>query len=96
MERVRGLLTKLGEIPSGQQDPRPVRFVQPSVDTPTAELLQRLRDAWSATGQNELIIKLPEKPPAEATKKEEKEEKDEEGKAPNGRGSPAAAFASES
>ena len=53
MTRVRDLLIKLGEIPTGQQDPRPVRFVQPSPDISTAELLERLQRAWSATGKNE-------------------------------------------
>jgi hypothetical protein len=72
MERVRGLLVKLGEIPDGQQDVRRVRFVQPGSDAPTAQLLEQIRQAWSASGNNELIIKLPPKAETESdeTKKD--------------------------
>jgi type II secretory pathway component GspD/PulD (secretin) len=74
MERVHGFLVKLGEIPSGQEDPRPVRFIQPADGKATKELLEKLRQAWSATGGNELIIEAPPetKPEADADKKEEK------------------------
>ncbi len=72
MERVRGLLVKLGEIPDGQRQQSPFRLVQPSAEVSTDELLKRLQDAWTASGQNELIIKLPAKPPAEATEDKEK------------------------
>jgi type II secretory pathway component GspD/PulD (secretin) len=81
MERVRGLLVKLGEIPEGQQDLRRIRFVQPASGAPTADLLERIRDAWSASGNNELIIKAPpnaEAPPAEAEKKPQPAQKDDE------------------
>ncbi|HJQ78405.1 MAG TPA: hypothetical protein VJ828_00545 [Lacipirellulaceae bacterium] len=81
MQRVRGLLVKLGEIPEGQQDMRRIRFVQPAGGAPSAELLDRIRDAWSASGNNELIIKVPPKaktPPAEAEKKPQSDEKDNE------------------
>jgi type II secretory pathway component GspD/PulD (secretin) len=67
MERVHGLLVKLGEIPEGQQDLRRVRFVQPSGSVPTAQLLEQIREAWSASGNNELIIKVPSKPETPAT-----------------------------
>jgi type II secretory pathway component GspD/PulD (secretin) len=73
MERVKGLLVKLGEIPGGQRDPRPVRFIQPGDEAATAELLERLRDAWSAAGKNELIIKVPQKK-ADASNEDQKEE----------------------
>jgi type II secretory pathway component GspD/PulD (secretin) len=79
MERVRGLLVKLGEIPEGQQDLRRIRFVQPASGAPTAELLERIRDAWSASGNNELIIKAPPKaetPAADAEQKPQPEKKD--------------------
>jgi type II secretory pathway component GspD/PulD (secretin) len=79
MERVRGLLVKLGEIPEGQQDLRRIRFVQPASGAPTAELLERIRDAWSASGNNELIIKTPPKveaPPVDAEQKPQPEKKD--------------------
>lgn len=66
MERVRGLLVKLGEIPDGQQDLRQIRFVQPGSDMPTSVLLEQIRDAWRASGNNELIINAPAKRPAEA------------------------------
>ena len=65
-------LVKLGEIPDGQQDPRPVRFIQPEDEQPTAELLEQLRDAWSASGGNELIIKCrrrPNRPRAETKRR---------------------------
>ena len=81
MERVRDLLVKLGEIPEGQQDSRRIRFVQPASGAPTAELLERIRDAWSASGNNELIIKAPPKvdtPPVDAEKNQKPNEKDGE------------------
>jgi Bacterial type II/III secretion system short domain len=82
MERVRGLLVKLGEIPEGQQDLRRIRFVQPAGGAPSAELLERIRDAWSASGNNELIIKVPPKAepkPADAEAKEKpKDAKDDD------------------
>jgi type II secretory pathway component GspD/PulD (secretin) len=76
MERVRGLLVKLGEIPEGQQDLRRIRFIQPAGGAPSTELLERIREAWSASGNNELIIKVPPKAEAKATdpKKTEKQE----------------------
>jgi type II secretory pathway component GspD/PulD (secretin) len=67
MERVHGLLVKLGEIPEGQQDLRRVRFVQPNGTVPTAQLLEQIREAWSASGNNELIIKLPPKAETEVS-----------------------------
>lgn len=74
MQRVRDLLIKLGEIPSGQRDERQVRLLQTG-EKPTAELLQQLRDAWVASGGNELIINVPPEkkpaPPIEENKKKE-------------------------
>ena len=84
LELVEGFLAQLGELPSGQRDPRPVRFIQPGDSRDTAELLKRLRDAWQATGQNELIIKLPAETktaPADA-KDAKKEDKKAEQPAP--------------
>ncbi|HEY3394131.1 MAG TPA: hypothetical protein VGK58_15570, partial [Lacipirellulaceae bacterium] len=81
MERVRGLLVKLGEIPEGQQDLRRIRFVQPASGAASAELLERIREAWSASGNNELIIKAPPKTetqPAEAEKNQQPDKKDDE------------------
>jgi type II secretory pathway component GspD/PulD (secretin) len=78
-DRVRDLLVKLGEIPEGQQDVRRVRFVQPGSDVPAAKLLEQIREAWSASGNNELIIKLPpqaEPSPAETEKKDTQETED--------------------
>jgi type II secretory pathway component GspD/PulD (secretin) len=81
MERVRDLLIKLGEIPSGQQDPRPVRFIQPGDSKVTAELLEQVREAWSAAGGNELIIKTPPAEKAEPDKKQVEEAADVKGDA---------------
>jgi type II secretory pathway component GspD/PulD (secretin) len=72
MQRVRDLLVKLGEIPRGQQDPRPVRFIEPGGEV-TAEMLEQLRDAWSAGGGSELIIKAA---PKEEQKADDEQEKD--------------------
>jgi hypothetical protein len=74
-QRVQDLLVKLGEIPSGQQDVRRVRFVQPGSSMPAAQLLEQIREAWSASGNNELIINAPKKvetaaPEAEKNEKE--------------------------
>jgi type II secretory pathway component GspD/PulD (secretin) len=80
-QRVQDLLVKLGEIPNGQQDVRRVRFVQPSSSMPAAELLEQIREAWSASGNNELIINLPKKVEAEGTEADkEKQDKAEETK----------------
>jgi hypothetical protein len=71
---VRDLLVKLGEIPNDQQDQRRFRFVQPAGAVPTAQLLEQIREAWSASGNNELIIKMPAKAgsePADAKKTDE-------------------------
>ncbi len=71
MTRVRDLLVKLGEIPNGQQDARPVRLIAPTDAKDTAALLEKLRAAWPASGGNELIIKAPAaKSPAPAEKQE--------------------------
>ena len=75
---------KLGEIPGGEQESRPVRFIQPDDENTTAELLEQLRDAWSASGGNELIIKdrRPSQsppPPANAEKKEAGETEEADG-----------------
>ena len=59
MKRVRDLLVKLGEIPGGQQDARPVRLIAPTDAKDTAALLEKLRTAWPTSGGNELIIKAP-------------------------------------
>jgi type II secretory pathway component GspD/PulD (secretin) len=75
MERVRGFLVKLGEIPSGEADPRPVRFIQPADGKVTPELLEQLQQAWKAAGGKELIINVPPKPKPEAV--EEKKKADE-------------------
>lgn len=64
MAEVRRLLIKMGEIPSEAIDSRPVRFVQQEDAESTAKLLEQLRAAWSASGNNELIIKAPEALPA--------------------------------
>lgn len=81
MERVRDLLIKLGEIPTGEADQRRVRFIQPGGEAPPVELLERLRDAWSATGNNELIIKVPpdvkSAAPADTVEKKKDADKDE-------------------
>ena len=57
---MRRLLTKLGELPGGADDPRPVRFVEPTDAATTGKLLDQLRGAWPATNKNELIIKQPD------------------------------------
>ncbi len=76
MERVRDFLVKLGEIPNGQQDMRPVRLVEPSDGKTTAELLKELREAWTASGGNELIIKAPpEAKPAPSDEEKDKKDK---------------------
>ncbi len=74
LERVQELLVQLGEIPSGQQDPRPVRLIDAADVKATPELLKRLQEAWSASEGNQLIIKAP--PEAKAAPKAE-EKKDE-------------------
>jgi hypothetical protein len=78
-QRVNDLLLELGEYPSGHSDQRPVRFIQPSGEKPTADLLEQLREAWSASGGNELIIKQspPTKPDAPPEKKKNAETKAE-------------------
>jgi type II secretory pathway component GspD/PulD (secretin) len=57
LAEVRRLLAKLGELPGGAGDPRPVRFVEPPDAAATERLLDQLRSAWPSTGKNELIIK---------------------------------------
>jgi type II secretory pathway component GspD/PulD (secretin) len=74
LERVSGLLTELGEIPNGQPDTRKVRFIEPTGGKPTAELLDRLREAWSATG-GELIIKPAPQAKPEPSKEKNKQQK---------------------
>ncbi len=76
LAEVRRLLEKMGEIPGRSTDPRPVRFVQQEDAEATAKLIEKLRAAWSATGNNELIIQAPEKPPAALPKENEAEKKD--------------------
>jgi type II secretory pathway component GspD/PulD (secretin) len=73
MKRVRDLLVKLGEIPGGERGSRPVRFIQPGDDNATAEMLEQLRDAWNASGGNELIIKAPAKPKTAPVQEETKD-----------------------
>jgi type II secretory pathway component GspD/PulD (secretin) len=70
MDKVRELLMKLGEMPNGQQDPRPVRVVEPGEGKPVDELIKELRQAWSATGSNELIIDTSAAPKEKKEKKE--------------------------
>jgi type II secretory pathway component GspD/PulD (secretin) len=82
-DRVRDLLVKLGEIPEGQQDVRRVRFVQPGSDVPAAQLLEQIREAWSASGNNELIIKLPPQAEPKPADKEKKEADEEQEAAPS-------------
>ena len=76
MKRVHDLLVKLGEIPSGQADARPVRMIAPTDAKDTAALLEKLRAAWPTAGGNELIIKAPPAPkpapPPEETDESEK------------------------
>ena len=74
-QRVQDLLVKLGEIPTGQQDVRRVRFVQPGSNMPAAQLLEQIREAWSASGNNDLIINLPKKVEP-ATKEADKNEQE--------------------
>ncbi|HVT27381.1 MAG TPA: secretin N-terminal domain-containing protein, partial [Lacipirellulaceae bacterium] len=62
LQRVRELLAKLGETLSGQQDARTVRMIEPTDGKSTAELLKELREAWSASGGNPLIINAPAEP----------------------------------
>jgi type II secretory pathway component GspD/PulD (secretin) len=72
MKRVHDLLVKLGEIPSGQTNSRPVRMIAPTDAKDTAALLEKLRTAWPAAGGNELIIKAQpaakQEPPADTEK----------------------------
>jgi type II secretory pathway component GspD/PulD (secretin) len=75
MERVQELLLQLGELPSGQRDPRQVRVIDSSDAKSTPQLLKQLQEAWSASGGNKLIIKVPPETKT-APKTEEKEEKD--------------------
>jgi type II secretory pathway component GspD/PulD (secretin) len=75
MERVQELLAQLGEVPSGQHDPRQVRHIETSDAKTTAQLLNQLQEAWSASGGNKLIIKVPPETKT-APKTDEKEEKD--------------------
>ncbi len=77
MQRVRDLLVKLGEIPSGKADERPVRFIQPASGQSTEELLEQLRSAWSAAGGNELIIKTPPQREAEASAEKKQDDADD-------------------
>jgi type II secretory pathway component GspD/PulD (secretin) len=75
MERVQEFLIELGELPSGQRDTRQVRHIEPGDAKATPQLLKQLEEAWSASGGNKLIIKVPpETKPVPKT--EEKEEKD--------------------
>jgi type II secretory pathway component GspD/PulD (secretin) len=59
LKRVHDLLVKLGEIPGGQQDSRPIRLIAPADAKDTAALLEKLRAAWPASGTNKLIIQPP-------------------------------------
>ena len=62
-------------MPTGQRDPRQVRLIESGDAKTTPQLLEQLQEAWSASGGNKLIIKVPpETKPA--PKVEEKEEKD--------------------
>jgi type II secretory pathway component GspD/PulD (secretin) len=81
-QRVQDLLVKLGEIPAGQQDISRVRFVQPGSNLPAAQLLEQIRDAWSASGNNELIIKMPPKKETPATATEQTEQENASEKKP--------------
>jgi type II secretory pathway component GspD/PulD (secretin) len=74
-ERVNELLIQLGEVPSGQHDPRVVRVIEPSDGKSTAQLLKQLQEAWSTSGGNQLIIKVPPETNA-APKAKENEEKE--------------------
>src|SRR5262249_43394017 len=74
-ERVNELLTQLGEVPSGQHDPRVVRIIEPSDTKSTPQLLKQLQEAWSTSGGNQLIIKgAPETSPAPKAKENEEKE----------------------
>jgi len=75
MERVQELLLQLGEVPSGQHDPRVVRVIEPGDAKSTPQLLKQLQEAWSASGGNKLIIKAPPDTKA-APKAKDKEEKE--------------------
>jgi type II secretory pathway component GspD/PulD (secretin) len=77
-QRVQDLLIKLGEIPSGQQDVSRVRFVQPGSNVPAAQLLEQIRAAWSASGNNDLIINMPTKVDTEAKDAEKSDEVNEQ------------------
>jgi hypothetical protein len=68
---------KLGEIPGGEQNSRPIRVLAPTDAKDTAALIEKLRAAWPTAGTNQLIIKgpaekKPEQPPQQ--KGEEKKE----------------------
>jgi type II secretory pathway component GspD/PulD (secretin) len=77
LERVRELLIEMGELPDGQPDLRPVRFIEPTDERHTPELLKRLQEAWKSSGGGELIIKAPPPskpaPPADDKDNESKE-----------------------
>lgn len=62
LERVRELLIEMGELPDGQPDLRPVRFIEPTDEKQMPELLKRLQEAWKSSGGGELIIKAPPAP----------------------------------
>ena len=73
LKRVRELLVKLGEIPGGHQNAKPIRFIEPGDAKDTAAMLEKLRAAWPTTGANELIIKAPPPKKAEPAEKAEDE-----------------------
>jgi type II secretory pathway component GspD/PulD (secretin) len=75
MERVQELLIQLGEVPSGQHDPRQVRVLESGDAKSTPELLRQLQEAWSSSGGSKLIIKVPPetKPAPKAKEKDEKD-----------------------
>lgn len=75
MERVQEFLIELGELPSGQRDPRQVRHIGTSDAKLTPQLLKQLEEAWSASGGNKLIIKVPPETKT-SPKPEEKQDKD--------------------
>ncbi len=77
LERVNELLTELGERPNGQRDSRPVRFIEPTDNQQTAELLKQLQEAWKSSGGGELIINHPPPAPKPAPSEDHKEKKDE-------------------
>jgi type II secretory pathway component GspD/PulD (secretin) len=75
MKRVRDLLVKLGELPGGPTNMRPVRVIAPADAKDTAALLEKLRAAWPAAGGNPLIIKGPSAKPAAPTAKPDDDKK---------------------